>query len=216
MFTLPQLPYAADALAPVISEATMRAHHGKHHAQYLATVNDLVGGREAGVRSLEDVVWASARQRDARLFNNASQAWNHAFYWCCMAPERRDPSGPIVAAIGKAFGDLETLQEVFVLEGASHFGSGWAWLMAEGDELSVITTHDGESALTHRGTPLLACDLWEHAYYLDYQNERRRHLNAWFEHLANWPLAEAQFLAAQGARPPWRFPNAETAELAAA
>ena len=216
MFKLPQLPYRADALEPIISEATMLTHHGKHHAQYVATVNDLVGARAVGRHSLEEVIWASARQHDSRLFNSASQAWNHAFYWCCMAPQASHPSGDLLDAIKVAFGDLQTLQELFVHEGASHFGSGWVWLMASGDELSIMTTHDGDSALTHTGTPLLVCDLWEHAYYLDYKNERRAFLNAWFEHLPNWQLAAEQFDAARGARQPWHFAKAEADELEAA
>ncbi|CAN7471210.1 superoxide dismutase [Phenylobacterium sp. LjRoot219] len=205
MITLPELPYAYDALSPTISADTMHVHHDKHHAKYVENANKLVA--EAGLegRSLEDVVAEAERRGLPKLFNNAAQAWNHAFFWDCMTPKRRDPQGELAAAISQAFGGLPALREKFVAEGADHFASGWAWLAADGANLVVLSTHDAGTLAHDRRTPLLVCDVWEHAYYLDYKQDRKSFIERWFDSVANWEFAEAQFAAAQGRSQPWTF-----------
>jgi Fe-Mn family superoxide dismutase len=205
MIRLPELPYAYEALQPTMSAETLRTHHDKHHAKYVDVANQLAG--EAGLegRSVEEIV-AEAEQRGLKkLFNNAAQAWNHAFFWDCMTPQRRDPGGELATAIGTAFGGLAELKAKFVQEGADHFASGWVWLAADGAEVSVLSTHDGGTLAHDPRTPLLVCDVWEHAYYLDYKQDRKTFLEAWFDRLADWEFAEAQFAAAQGRHQPWTF-----------
>jgi Fe-Mn family superoxide dismutase len=208
MFPLPDLPYDYDALEPVVSPDTLHVHHDKHHAKYVETTNDILtkAGREP--RSLEEVVRDAAEDPSKqKLFNNAAQAWNHAFFWACMHPQGGAPAGRLAEAIDRDFGGLPDLRKTFVAEGAQHFGSGWVWLADDGKALSVLTTHDGEDLLTHRGlTPILVCDLWEHAYYLDYQQDREAFLKAWFDGLPNWEFAGAQFAAARGDGQGWRYP----------
>lgn len=216
MFKLPPLPYAPSALAPTISETTMRTHHGKHHAKYVETTNALVAAANRRFDSLEAVVRHAAEAKDAKLFNNAGQAWNHAFFWCCMAPGANKPSGALLKAIEAGFGDLEKLKASFVREGAGHFGSGWVWLVADGAALSVITTHDGDTALLRDATPLLVCDLWEHAYYLDHKNDRAGFLDGWWDRLVDWHFVSAQFDAARGRRERWSYADAEALEAAEA
>jgi Fe-Mn family superoxide dismutase len=203
MFKLPNLPYAYDALQPTVSADTLHFHHDKHHAAYVTALNGLI---EAGdTRPLEAVI------RDAtpgKLFNNAAQAWNHAFFWDSMTPDKAAPSAALTAAITAAFGDLASLKTAFVTEGVGHFASGWVWLVAEGGKLKVISTHDAADTLTQPGvTPLLVCDLWEHAYYLDHQNNRKGFLEAWFDTLPNWALADRQWSVAQGSGEAWRYPD---------
>jgi Fe-Mn family superoxide dismutase len=207
MYLLPPLPYDAAALRPVIGVETMQTHHGKHHARYVRVVNELLG-EAAGTRPLEDVI-ADAQQRGERkLFNNAAQAWNHAFFWECMTPDATTPEGPLQQAIDAAFGNLGALKDLFVAEGAAHFGSGWVWLVAAKGKLSVVSTHDADVPWLGTGsTPLLVCDLWEHAYYLDYKNERDRFLRAWFDRLANWEFAAAQHRAATRGEDGYRYPS---------
>lgn len=208
MYLLPPLPYDTAALRPVIGEETMQTHHGKHHARYVKVANDLLG-ESAGTRPLEDVIADAHTRGERKLFNNAAQAWNHAFFWECMAPETTTPDGPLAKAIEAAFGNIGALKDLFVAEGAAHFGSGWVWLVATKGKLSVVSTHDADQPwLATGGTPLLVCDLWEHAYYLDYKNERDRFLRAWFERLANWDFAGAQHAAAARGETGYRYPLA--------
>lgn len=216
MFRLPPLPYPHDALAPTISETTMRTHHGKHHAKYIETTNSLLASRGEAPSSLEEAVRGAAKAGDRALFNNAGQAWNHAFFWCCMTPGQGRPQGSLLQAIEKDFGDLDKLKGSFVREGTGHFGSGWVWLMADGAALSIITTHDGDGALNHPGVPLLVCDLWEHAYYLDHKNDRAGFLSAWWDNLVDWFFVAAQYDAARGRRPAWTFADSCGALAAAA
>src|SRR5687768_17453100 len=159
MYLLSPLPYDADALRPVIGVETMQTHHGKHHARYVRVVNELLG-EAAGTRPLEDVI-AEARERgDRKLFNNAAQAWNHAFFWESMAPVATAPAAPLRDAIDLRFGGLGALKDLFVAEGAAHFGSGWIWLMESKGKLELVSTHDAEQPwLGAGGTPLLVCDL---------------------------------------------------------
>ena len=214
MFRLPPLPYAPGALAPTISETTMRTHHGKHHAKYVETTNALVDASGKTFGSLEEVVRHAATAGETKLFNNAGQAWNHAFFWSSMTPGANRPSGSVLSAIEAAFGDAEKLKSNFVREGAGHFGSGWVWLVADGAALSIITTHDGDTALTRKVTPLLVCDLWEHAYYLDHKNDRAGFLNGWWDNLIDWHFVAAQFDAARGRRERWCYADAEAPEEA--
>jgi len=214
MFKLPDLPFAYDALLPVMSEKTLHLHHDKHQATYVKTVNDLLEKDGRTARSLEDVIRDAAAASERKLFNNAAQAWNHAFFWAAMTPKFEKPQGELAAAIDKSFGDLDELKKAFVAAGAGHFGSGWVWLTASRQgELRVITTHDADDILT-RGdaTPLLVCDVWEHAYYLDYQNDRKGFLEAWFDSLPHWAFAGYQLTAALGQGDPWRYPAPDAAK----
>jgi Fe-Mn family superoxide dismutase len=216
MFSLPDLPYAYDALSPVISDDTLHFHHDKHHATYVKNTNDILQQAGKGFKSLEEVVSEAQRAGDKKLFNNAAQAWNHAFFWEVMSPETQDPSGDLAQAIQKAFGGMDKLKDGFITEGAGHFGSGWVWLVSDaGGALKVISTHDAADTLTEQGmTPLLVCDVWEHAYYLDYQNDRKTFLTKWFEALPNWGFAGRQFDArARGGA--YRYPEPSRSSVSA-
>lgn len=208
MFVLPELPWAPDALEPVVSARTLGYHHGKHHKAYVDTVNRLLGEAGASPLSLEAVIReAAGAPGRGKLFNNAAQAWNHAFFWDSMAPAATTPAAPLAGAIGAAFGDQAGLREAFVAEGAGHFASGWVWLVVEHGALKVISTHGADGTAPMDGvTPLLVCDLWEHAYYLDHQNNRTGFLEAWFDRLANWSLADRQFAASRGDGTLWTYP----------
>lgn len=209
MFNLPDLPYGYDALAPAMSERTLHVHHDKHHATYVKTLNGLLP--EGDDETLENVIRDNAGRGDkAKLFNNAAQAWNHGFFWVSMVPPGLGgPSGALRDAIDAAFGGHGELKKAFVAAGTEHFGSGWVWLVAgKDDALSVMATHDAKNMVSEAdGTPLLVCDLWEHAYYLDYQNDRKGYLEAWFDALPNWALAETQLQAARGEAEGWRYPE---------
>jgi len=209
MFELPKLPYGLDALAPVISATTLSVHHGKHHAKYVETLNQLLGKSGTREESLEAVIaGARARPDAAKLFNNAAQAWNHSFFWAAMSPRRQQPSGALAAAIDRTFGGVEALKTAFVEEGVGHFASGWVWLAAEGEALKILSTHDAATLAGRDGVvPVLVCDLWEHAYYLDHKQDRKGFLEAWFDALPNWELAGAQYAAARGQGPVWRHPT---------
>lgn len=211
MFILPDLPYRADALSPVISAETLRFHHGKHHKAYVDALNTLIDEAGSAPASLEAVVLDAAGDASAaKLFNNAAQAWNHGFFWEAMRGDPVSVPDDLAAAIDTAFGELAGLKTAFVKAGAEHFGSGWVWLVAEGDRLKVITTHDAGNPLTLGAVvPLTVCDLWEHAYYLDHQNDRKGFLEAWFDGLLNWDLAGRQFDAARGRGPAWTYPAPE-------
>ena len=218
MFNLPELPYAHDTLQPTISDDTLHFHHDKHHAAYVKALNGLLAGKPGQARSLEEVIREAADSGDKTLFNNAAQAWNHAFFWECMSPSRQAPSGDLGQSIDTSFGSLETFRKMFVSEGAGHFGSGWVWLVSDGSgRLNVRATHDADDTVTREGvTPLIVCDLWEHAYYLDYQNDRKAYLEAWFDALANWSFAAGQLRAAQGGGKAWRYPAPDSRVAAAA
>jgi Fe-Mn family superoxide dismutase len=191
---LPKLPYAEDALAPVISANTISFHYGKHHATYVKTLNELIAGTPYEGKSLEEIVVGSAKDKDAaarKIFNNAAQAWNHDFYWHSMTPKGGAPTGKIKDALEKSFGDLAAFKKAFGLAAVGQFGSGWAWLVKDKDgALKIETTSNADTPIAHGGTPLLVADVWEHAYYLDYQNRRPDHVTAWLDKLVNWPFAE--------------------------
>ena len=208
MYILPELPYAPGALAPTLSETTLLTHHGKHHAKYVETTNALVKEKGLEGKALEELVTLARRTGEKKLFNNAAQAWNHGFFWKCMAPTPGSPSVELAAAIEAAFGDMASFKTTLVPEGADHFASGWTWLVAKADGgLEVTSTHDADTAILIPGaTPILTCDVWEHAYYLDYKNDRKAFLEAWFDKLLNWDFASAQYAAAQAGEAGWRYP----------
>lgn len=209
MFQLPDLPYRDDALAPILSAEAMRLHHGHHHAGYVKTANTLLA-ELPGIRgSLEDVIGQAAELPDPRLFNSAAQCWNHSLFWLSMHPVATVPTGRLQAAIAADFGDLDGLKSTFTAAGQLQFGSGWVWLTADPDgRLQVSTTHDAQNPLAKpERTPLLVCDLWEHAYYVDYRNDRPAFLGRWFDSLAHWAFADRQYAAALSGKGAWRHPQ---------
>ncbi|MCE2715692.1 MAG: superoxide dismutase [Pseudomonadota bacterium] len=187
-FTLPSLPYAKNALAPYISEQTLDFHHGKHHQTYVTNLNNLVQGTENESKGLEELINLSHAKADmAGIFNNAAQVWNHAFFWHCMKPNGGgQPTGAIAEKINTAFGSYEKFAAEFKQAALTQFGSGWAWLVQEGDTLKIIKTPNADLPMVHNQTALLTCDVWEHAYYLDYQNRRADFVQTFLDHLLNW------------------------------
>jgi Fe-Mn family superoxide dismutase len=214
MFKLPDLPYAYDALSPTIGETTMRTHHDKHHRKYVDTLNTLVAEAGAKPQSLEAVIREAESSGKTKLANNAGQAWNHGFFWESMAPKAGKPADALMKAI-EAFGGMDKLKSELVAQGVAHFGSGWVWLVADKGKLQITTTHDGKVELPAAGRrPILTCDLWEHAYYLDYKNDREGFLKAWFDELANWSFAEAQFAAVTRSGQGYQYPAPTLAKAA--
>lgn len=209
MFSLPKLPYDAAALEPALSADTLRTHHDKHHRAYVDKTNELIGKAGLDQRTLEEVVREAHRKGDKKLFNNSAQAWNHAFFWECMTPNAAAPSGRLKSALDAAFGDMGALKTAFVDEGVNHFGSGWVWIVTGSEGLKVLSTHDAEDTLIKEGLfPILVCDLWEHAYYLDYKNDRKGFLTRWFDDVANWAFAEQQLAASDGKANAFAYPAA--------
>ena len=190
-FTLPPLPYAEDALTPVISSQTIGFHYGKHHKAYVDNLNKLVSGTEFEGQSLEAIVAATAgKPASTSIFNNAAQTWNHTFYWQCMKPKGGGkPQGALASRIEAAFGGYAEFRKAFAEAAITQFGSGWAWLVIENDALKIVKTGNAEVPFTKGQTPLLTIDVWEHAYYLDYQNRRPDHVNAVIDKLLNWQFA---------------------------
>ncbi len=189
-FELPALPYAADALEPVISAETIQFHYGKHHQAYVDNLNRLVADTDHADSSLEDLITST----EGALFNNAAQVWNHTFYWHCMTPRPSDaPSGALADAISAAFGSQDEFKTRFLAAAAGNFGSGWTWLVTDGDgKLAITNTSNAENPLTQALQPLLTCDVWEHAYYVDYRNARAKYLEAWWD-IVDWTFVEARF-----------------------
>jgi Fe-Mn family superoxide dismutase len=187
-FELPPLPYAATALQPHVSEQTLNFHHGKHHRAYVDTLNKLVQDSPKAKLSLDALVMEVAKDaKQAALFNNAGQHWNHSFFWRCMKPHGGGkPSGTVAAAIDQSFGDLDRFKAQFKEAAVTEFGSGWAWLVAEKGQLKIVKTANADLPLVHGHKALLTCDVWEHAYYLDYQNRRPDFVQAFLDHLVNW------------------------------
>jgi Fe-Mn family superoxide dismutase len=205
-FSLPPLPYGYQELEPHLSAQTLEIHYGKHHARYIEVLNRILADQHLVATSLEGIVRGAERNGAKALFNNAAQAWNHSFFWESMCRDSGQPGGSLADAIMSAFGSFEALGKRFIAEGTGHFGSGWVWLVAQGSALSVLSTHDAGIPVAGDVTPLLACDVWEHAYYLDYRQDRANWLAVWWDKLANWHFAERQYEAALGQRNPWRFP----------
>ena len=194
MFTLMALPYADNALAPIITPNTISFHHGKHHKTYVDNLNNLVKGTELEGKSLEEVVMATAGKADkAPLFNNAAQIWNHDFYWKSMKPNGGGaPTGKVADRINESFGSFEEFKKQLSATTVSQFGSGWGWLVADSaGALKVVKTGNAEVPFTQGLKPLLTIDVWEHAYYLDHQNRRADYVNAVIDKLVNWEFAAA-------------------------
>jgi Fe-Mn family superoxide dismutase len=188
---LPPLPYAEDALAPVISASTLSFHHGKHHKAYVDNLNKLIAGTEFETMPLEAIIAATAGKSDvAPIFNNAAQTWNHTFYWHSLKPRGGgEPQATLKQAIEGSFDSVDAFKKQLADAATSQFGSGWAWLVKEGDALKVVKTGNAENPMTQGLKPLLTIDVWEHAYYLDYQNKRADYVNAVIDKLLNWDFA---------------------------
>ena len=186
--TLPELPFAKDALEPHISANTLDFHYGKHHNAYVNNLNNMIAGTDLENKTLEEIIKAVTGNADKQgVFNNAAQVWNHSFYWNCMSPNGGGaPTGAIAAKIDAAFGSYEKFVEQFKAAGATQFGSGWAWLVLDGGKLAITKTLNADTPVAHGLTPLLTVDVWEHAYYLDYQNRRPDYLSTFVEKLINW------------------------------
>ena len=207
MIELCKLPYAYAALEPVISAETMTLHHDKHHAAYVKKANELAAKAGLDDLSLEEMARQAKATGDQKLYNNAAQVWNHGFFWQSMTGDSAKPANELGSAIDASFGNLGALKTKFVEEGVNHFGSGWVWLAASGDRLKVCSTHDADDLLSGGGDiPLLVCDLWEHAYYLDHHNDREAFLKSWFDGLANWDFASQQLAAARAGEPGYSYP----------
>lgn len=194
VFIQEPLPYARDALAPVISGDTMDLHYGKHYAGYVAKANALVkGGRYAGVPPEAVIQAAAGVPSQSALFNHAAQAWNHAFFFKCMKPDGGgEPEGILAEMMASAFGSVADFKKAFVAAAGDQFGSGWVWLVLDDGKLAVIKTGNADTPIAHGQTPLFTVDVWEHAYYLDYQNRRTDFVKALLDKLANWDFVAAQ------------------------
>jgi Fe-Mn family superoxide dismutase len=196
--TLPALPYGLDALEPHISRQTLEFHHGKHHAAYVANLNKLLEGTDLEANSLEEVILAVAGDATkAGIFNNAAQVWNHTFYWQSIKPGGGGvPTGELAEKIAADFGSFEEFATQFKAAGATQFGSGWAWLVLDGDTLKITKTANADLPLAHGQKALLTMDVWEHAYYLDYQNRRPDYMTTFLDKLVNWEFVAANLAAA--------------------
>jgi Fe-Mn family superoxide dismutase len=191
--TLPDLPYAYDALSPHISAETLEYHHDKHHATYVDKLNALIDGTNFADASLEDII----RKADGGIFNNGAQVWNHSFYWHCLTPDARaEPPKKLSQAIDDAFGGLSTFREMFTTAATGNFGSGWTWLVLDDSgNMTVMNTDNADNPIRDGHTPLLTCDVWEHAYYIDYRNARAQYLEAFWK-LVNWDFVAQNLEAA--------------------
>ncbi len=188
---LPALPYADNALDPHISARTISFHYGKHHAAYVKNLNGLIEGTDQADSSLEDIIAVAS---PGGLYNNAAQVWNHTFYWNCMTPGGGgNPSGDLAAAIDASFGSADEFKSQFKAGAVGNFGSGWTWLVKDGSGLAIVKTDDADTPIKHGQTPLLTIDVWEHAYYLDYQNARPAYVDTFIEKLINWEFVAGNF-----------------------
>jgi Fe-Mn family superoxide dismutase len=192
---LPPLPYPLDALEPEFSRETLEYHHGKHHASYVKKLNRLIENTEYANQSLEDII----RTAEDAVFNNAAQVWNHSFYWQCLSPDGGGvPDSEVAQAIEREFSSFDDFREQFTRTATGHFGSGWAWLIRRPDgRLGILATANADTPLRTGDTPLLTCDVWEHAYYIDYRNRRTDYLQAFWKHV-NWDFVNTQFLSGGG------------------
>lgn len=195
--TLPDLPYAKNALEPHISAETLEFHHDKHHAAYVNKLNELLPGSGLEGKELDEIIKATAGDNSkATIFNQAAQVWNHTFYWNCLtANGGGEPTGDLKAKIEEAFGSYAKFREEFKNAAVSQFGSGWAWLVADsvGGKLSIIKTANADTPLAHNQVAVLTCDVWEHAYYIDYRNRRPDYVDTFLDKLVNWDYANAKY-----------------------
>ncbi|MCB1049265.1 MAG: superoxide dismutase [Acidobacteria bacterium] len=188
--SVPALPYADNALDPVISSRTISFHYGKHHQAYMKNLNNMIAGTEMADMSLEAIMAKAHQEKNNAIFNNAAQVWNHTFYWNSMKPGGGGkPSGKLADLINDSFGGFDAMREAFAKAATTQFGSGWAWLVQDGGTLKVTNSGNADTPLVHGQTPLLTIDVWEHAYYLDYQNLRPDYVNAVLDKLINWEFA---------------------------
>ena len=186
---LPELPYAMDALAPHISKETLEYHYGRHHKAYVDNLNKLIPGTQFEKSSLEDII----RTSTGGIFNNAAQVWNHTFYWHCLSPKGGEPSGALADALKKGFGSVDEFKQKFSQTAVTTFGSGWAWLVKNGSgALEIVSTSNAGCPLTDGKKPLLTCDVWEHAYYIDYRNARPKYVETFWK-IVNWDFVARNF-----------------------
>ena len=186
-FTLPQLPFDRTALAPHMSAETLDFHHGKHHKAYVDKANKAIAGTELADASLLEVIKKAKAKGDRKLFNNAAQIWNHSFFWQCLAPAgSTDLGGELKTMVERDFGSAEAMLEKLGAESAEHFGSGWGWLVLDNNKLKVTSLHDADTPAVHDLVPLLTLDVWEHAYYIDYRNERPKFVKSVLDNIVNW------------------------------
>lgn len=199
-FELPPLPFPKDALDPVISARTFDFHHGKHHQTYVTKLNQLIAGTQYENQDLESIIKATAKASDKKekqIFNNAAQHWNHSFFWECLSPiGGKQPPEQIQKLLDTSFGSYDNFRDKFVDVAVAQFGSGWAWLVLKGDKLDIVSTHDADVPFTSGMHPLLTVDVWEHAYYLDHQNNRGGFVKAVLETHANWQLVSKRLAEA--------------------
>lgn len=196
MFELPVLPYKPQDLEPHISRATLQVHHGAHHRAYVDKANKLIAGTALEHKSDLEIIREAKKRGNEELFNNAAQAWNHSFYWQCLSPSGGgDPRGEMAHLIEDSFGHFELFKEEFQKAAEGVFGTGWAWLVFAKGRLKVKTTQDADLPLSKGEQPLICCDVWEHAYYLDYKNKRPDYVKAFLDHLINWDFANTQLRA---------------------
>ena len=195
-FQLTDLPYPHEALEPHMSAETLRYHHGKHHASYVNKLNAVLDDTDLTQSPLETIILKSSEdEAKTGIFNNAAQVWNHDFFWRCMAPDGGGrPTGDLASAIEGAFGNFEAFRQAFLDAATGQFGSGWAWLVADNGNLRVVATPNAVPPMVKGQQALLTCDVWEHAYYLDYQNERPRFVETFLDHLADWQFVAGQFM----------------------
>ena len=199
-FSLPPLPWSEDALAPVVSAKTIGLHYGKHHRTYVNKLNELVAGTPFADMPLERVILETANGKNQKVFNNAAQAWNHTFFWSCLRPRGGGkPGSQIAQRIDSDLGGYDAFKKAFAETAVNTFGSGWAWLAIRDGKLEIVSTSNADNPLTKGATPLLTLDVWEHAYYVDYENRRPEFVGAVIDKLLNWEFAERQ-MAQSGSR----------------
>jgi Fe-Mn family superoxide dismutase len=210
MFALPELPYGETALSPHMSRDTLHVHHDKHHAAYVKKTNAALEKKKWEIDRIEDVIARAKKDSDQFLFNQSAQVWNHTFFWNCMTPDYAAPPSHLLGAIEQMFGGMDEFKTRFIDKGEKHFGSGWVWLTADSaGNLNLTDGHDAATPIVEAGiTPVLTCDLWEHAYYLDHQSERGAFLEVFLDKLVNWRFAGAQLAAARGENKAWEHPRA--------
>ncbi len=213
-FQLPPLPFASDALGPHMSAETLEFHHGKHHRAYVDKTNALIAERDdLSGASLNQVIRAARKNDNTKLFNNSAQLWNHSFFWQCLAPAAgQKPEGKLAKLIEDGFGSVDTMLEKLQTEAVDHFGSGWAWLVLDRGALKITSLHDADTPVAHEGmAPLFTLDVWEHAYYIDYRNERPKFANAVLSNIVNWDFV-AQNLDGKGVQRADQMMARETAD----
>ena len=196
----PILPYAINALEPHVSAKTLALHHGKHHKGYVEKLNSAIAGTAYAGKSLEAIIGAAHEASETGIFNNAAQSWNHTFLWSSMSPNGGGaPIGPLADAIDDRFGNIQGFKAEFKAAALAQFGSGWTWLVRTATELDIVSTGNADTPLLRGSTPLLTLDVWEHAYYLDFQNRRDAYIDAFLSNLINWEFAAENYIADRAA-----------------